>query len=220
MAQTAPSTAIRRTGRFLVNAAVVVSILVCAAWLVPSALGYERYVITGGSMSGTFEKGSVAFEKPVPVAELQRGDVITYQPPAASGVTDLVTHRITSIKPAEGGGTLYRTQGDANPDPDPWRFELTGATQPVVEHTVPMVGYAFIALADRDTRMLLVGVPAGLIALLALVEVGKALRPRRDADSASDAAGSGSASPADGPFVPAQTRGEPAAQPQAEPARA
>ena len=131
MTQTAPSTAIRRTGRFLVNAAVVLSILVCAAWLVPSAMGYERYVITGGSMSGTFEKGSVAFEKPVPVAELRRGDVITYQPPAASGVTDLVTHRITSIKPAEGGGTLYRTQGDANPDPDPWRFELTGATQPV-----------------------------------------------------------------------------------------
>lgn len=216
MTQTAPSTAIRRTGRFLVNAAVVLSILVCAAWLVPSVLGYERYVITGGSMSGTFEKGSVAFEKPVPVAELRRGDVITYQPPAASGVTDLVTHRITSIKPAEGGGTLYRTQGDANPDPDPWRFELTGATQPVVEHTVPLVGYAFIALADRDTRMLLVGAPAGLIALLALLEVGKALRPRRDAAAQDEQV----TAPRADVVVPAQTRGEPAAQPQAEPARA
>lgn len=184
MAPTAPSTAIRRTGRFLVNVAVVVSILVCAAWLVPSALGYERYVITGGSMSGTFEKGSMAFEKPVPVEDLRRGDVITYMPPASSGVANLVTHRIVAIKPAEGGGTLYRTQGDANADPDPWRFELTAPTQPVVEHTVPLVGHAFIALADRETRMLLVGVPAGLIALLALVELGKALRPRREDDAA------------------------------------
>ena len=218
MAPTAPSTAIRRAGRLLVNAAVVVSTLVCAAWLVPSLLGYERYVITGGSMSGTFEKGSVAFEKQVPVADLARGDVITYLPPADSGVSDLVTHRIISIKPAKGGGVLYRTQGDANPDPDPWRFELTSATQPVVEHTVPLVGHAFIALADRDTRMLLVGGPAALIALLALVEVGKALRPRGATDSSPDT--SGSAPSAVGRLVPAQTRGEPAARPQGVPARA
>jgi signal peptidase len=230
MAQTAPSTAIRRTGRFLVNVSVLLSILVCAAWLVPSLLGYERYVITGGSMSGTFEKGSVAFEKQVQVAELERGDVITYQPPASSGVSDLVTHRITGIKPAKGGGTLYRTQGDANPDPDPWRFELTAPTQPVVEHTVPLVGYAFIALADRDTRMFLVGGPAALIALMALLEVGKALRPRRDTDpsgasDASDSSGAvggpaGSIPPSVGPVVPGQTRGEPAVRPQGVPAQA
>ena len=89
----------------------------------------------------------------------------------------------------------------------------------MVEHTVPLVGYAFIALADRDTRMLLVGGPAGLIALLALVEVGKALRPRRDADSAPDARRL-RPPPAAGPVVPAQTRGEPAAQPQGVPAQA
>ncbi len=235
MTQTAPSTVIRRAGRLLVNVAVVVSILVCAACLMPSALGYERYVITGGSMSGTFEKGSVAFEKQVPVADLRRGDVITYQPPADSGVTDLVTHRIIAIKPARGGGVLYRTQGDANPDPDPWRFELTGATQPVVEHTVPLVGRAFIALADRDTRMLLVGGPAALIALLALLEVGRALRPRRDdhavPDSAPDAVWApggddavevpaGASSPAAGPLVPGQSRGKPVVRPQKVPAQA
>ncbi|QIK67258.1 signal peptidase I [Nocardioides sp. HDW12B] len=221
MATTASSTAIRRTGRFLVNVAVVVSILVCAAWLVPSALGYERYVITGGSMSGTFEKGSMAFEKQVPVSELERGDVITYMPPPSSGVGTLVTHRIVAIKPAAGGGTLYRTKGDANADADPWRFELTAPTQPVVEHTVPLVGHAFIALADRDTRMLLVGVPAGVIALLALVELGKALRPGRDAEKTASgdtvAAPSAAGAP---PVVPGQTRGTPAARPQGVPAQA
>ena len=217
MAQTASSTGIRRAGRLLANVSVLVSILAGAAWLLPSVFGYERYVITGGSMSGTFERGSVAFEKQVPVTELRRGDVITYLPPADSGVTDLVTHRITSIKPAEGGGLLYRTQGDANPDPDPWRFELTEPTQPVVQHTVPMVGHALIALADRDTRMLLVGGPAALIALLALVELGKALRPRPEDRTVGAASGR---SPSAGAVVPAQKRGQPASAPQSVPLRA
>ncbi len=211
MATTASSTAIRRTGRFLANVGVVVSILVCAAFLAPSALGYERYVITGGSMSGTFEKGSMALEKPVAVEDLRRGDVITYMPPPASGVETLVTHRIVDIEPAEGGGTLYRTKGDANADADPWRFELTAPTQPVVEHTVPLVGHAFIALADRDTRMLLVGVPAGLIALLALVELAKALRPRSASPSGTPAVTGDHAAepdrvPAPSALVPAQGR--------------
>ena len=146
------------------------------AYLAPSLLGYERYVITGGSMSGTFEKGSIAFEKPVPVDQLQVGDVITYQPPADSGVSTLVTHRIVSREPLETGGLQFRTQGDANADPDPWQFQLAQAKQPVVEHTVPWLGYVFVALADRDTRMLAIGLPAALIALLSLVELAGAIR--------------------------------------------
>ena len=68
----APSTAIRRTGRLLVTAAVVVASSSAPPGCCRACFGYERYVITGGSMSGTFEKGSVAFEKQVPVADLER----------------------------------------------------------------------------------------------------------------------------------------------------
>jgi signal peptidase I len=175
----APPHPIRRLGRFTTNALMVLVILVCAAWLVPGLFGYERYVITGGSMSGTFEKGSIAFEQQVALADLRPGDIITYLPPADSGVPNLVTHRIKKIEPAEGGGVVYTTQGDANPDPDPWHFQLTGATQPVVRTTVPMVGYAFIALADRGARMLIIGGPAALVALFALQELAKALRDTR-----------------------------------------
>ena len=206
----APHHPIRRAGRLVVNAAMVATILLCAAWLVPGLLGYERYVITGGSMSGTFEKGSIAFEKQVRVADLEPGDVITYLPPPDSGVTTLVTHRITTIEPAEGGGLLYTTQGDANPDPDPWHFQLTDATQPVVEFTVPVAGYALIALADRDTRMLLIGGPAALVALLALAELIRAARPRRSGTEApvqpSTPASSGPAA-----FVPRQAGCDPRA---------
>lgn len=147
----------------------------CAAYIVPGLLGYERYVITGGSMTGSIDKGSIALEKAVPVGDLAVGDVITYLPPPASGVSTLVTHRIIGISSGVGGTSVLHTQGDANPDPDPWRFSLAAGTQPVVERSVPLVGYAFIGLADTQVRLLVIGVPAALIALVALRDLVVAL---------------------------------------------
>lgn len=167
----------RRAATAVVNLALVGITLAGLAYLMPSLLGYERYVITGGSMSGTYDKGSVVFEKAVPAEDLEVGDVITYQPPASSGVTWLVTHRIIKVGVDQEGRQVLRTQGDANPDPDPWKFSLTSAEQPVVEHAVPYVGWVVIALADRQVRMLVIGIPAALVALLSLVQLGAALRP-------------------------------------------
>ena len=81
--------------------------------------------------------------------------MITYQPPADSGIDNLVTHRIVSIE-----GDVFRTQGDANPDVDPWTFQLTSTSQSRVSYSVPYVGYVFIALQDRSLRMIVIGVPA------------------------------------------------------------
>jgi signal peptidase I len=166
-----------RVLRLLGNLAIALVMLGCAAFIVPTLAGYERYVITGGSMSGTFEVGAVAFEKAVPVADLRVGDVITYLPPPDSGVPDLVTHRILSIQHKDGHA-VYRTKGDANAGADPWSFELHRPTQASVVFTVPQVGRVFMALADRRTRMFVVGVPAGLIALYSLAGAVGALRPR------------------------------------------
>lgn len=166
----------RRLSRLLITLTLVALTLGCVAYLAPGLFGYDRYVITGGSMSGTFEKGSVVFEEEVPVGDLKVGDVITYLPPADSGVDTLVTHRIISIRPDETGSLVLRTQGDANPDPDPWKFSLTGETQPVVRHAVPHVGTVLIALADPESRRLLIGLPAAAIALLALRDLVRAVQ--------------------------------------------
>ena len=180
---TAPTAFLARAGRraagLLVNLAIAAVLLVSAGFVVPGVLGYERYVIVGNSMASTFERGAVAFEELVPVADLEVGDVITYQPPAESGLSNLVTHRIVSIRETPRG-PLFRTRGDANGAPDPWTFRLDESEQPRVVATVPLVGHAFIALADRDTRMLAVGLPAALVALHALVELLRMLvRGRR-----------------------------------------
>lgn len=165
-----------RVRGLLVNLGLTVATLLGTAFLAPGLMGYQRYVITGGSMSGTFEKGSVAFEKAVPVSDLRVGDVVTYQPPANSGVTTLVTHRIVKVGTGRDGVPAFRTKGDANPDPDPWTFSLTATSQPVVRFTVPSLGWVVIALADRETRMVLVGLPAGLVAAASLAELLRALR--------------------------------------------
>ncbi|MDN5746598.1 MAG: signal peptidase I [Nocardioidaceae bacterium] len=167
------ATATNRIIGSILTLGLVAVTLACAVYLLPSLLGYERYVITGGSMTGAISKGSVAFEKNVPAADLAVGDVITYLPPADSGVTNLVTHRIVHVGP---NATKLRTKGDANADVDPWTFSLTADTQPVEQFSIPYVGYGLIALADRETRMLIIGGPAALVALLSLIELGRALK--------------------------------------------
>lgn len=171
---------VARVSAAAVTVVLAVVTLAGLAYLAPSVFGYERYVITGGSMSGTFEKGSIAFEKTVPVADLRVGDIITYRPPADSGVPTLVTHRIVAISTLPSGRREYRTKGDANPQRDPWTFQLVNGRQAVVRMTVPHVGWILVGLADRDVRMVAVGVPAGLVALLSLIEVVRVSRTRPD----------------------------------------
>ena len=135
----------------------------------PIVAGYERYVITSGSMTGTYDTGSVVYARNVPTADLGVGDVITYAPPAGASPTALVTHRIAAITRGPRGQRVFRTKGDANPAVDPWRFELRDARQARAAFAVPYAGYVFIALADRSLRMLIIGGPALLIALSVLV---------------------------------------------------
>jgi signal peptidase len=178
----------RRWPRAIRSSAVAigwfVAVLFAALLIVPALFGLDRYVIVSGSMHPVLDRGSIVFSRSEPVEDLQVGDVITYSPPPDSGVNHLVTHRISEITTAEDGSRLYRTKGDANPGEDPWTFQLVQDQQNVMAFSVPFVGHLLIALSNPRTRMLIIGIPAGLIALQALLElVGIDLR-RRPATSA------------------------------------
>ena len=81
-----------------------------------------------------------------------------------------MTHRLVKIgHEKKTGTTYYRTKGDANPAKDPWTFTLPGKQQPRVVAGVPKAGFVLAALAERNVRMLIVGFPALLIAIFALV---------------------------------------------------
>src|SRR5262249_41136942 len=127
-------------------------------------------VIVSGSMTGTYDRGSVVFDRVVPTSTLKVGDVITYRPPAESGIDHLVTHRIHAIA-THKGVRVYRTKGDANAVPDPWTFTLPNATQAPVRFHAPSAGFAAPALSARRLRMLVVGLPALLIAVSSLASL-------------------------------------------------
>ena len=80
---------------------------------------------------------------------------------------------------------MFRTKGDANPVKDPWTFTLSRPMQARVAFHLPYVGYLLAALAERKVRMILIGVPALLIALSVLAglwrEAGEAAAEARRA---------------------------------------
>lgn len=175
--------------RHLRKAASLLGLAACfalaACVLLPALLGYQRYVITSGSMTGTYDRGSIVYAEEVPTASLRVGDVITSRPPRPAGASGLVTHRIVWIGRDESGARAFRTKGDANPVPDPWRFTLDRPTQARAAFHVPYLGYALAALAIRPVRMLAIGLPALLIALAVLArlwsQAGAELRRRQAA---------------------------------------
>ena len=159
---------LRRLRSFVGSCALAVALVLGAVMLVPPLAGYERYVITGDSMSGTIGRGAIVYAKPVPVADLHVGDVITYEPPRGAGPEGKVTHRIVWTSRGAGGIRVFRTKGDANKTADPWKFELRRPTQARVEAHIPYVGYALAALGLRRVRIVVIGIPAALVAIAVL----------------------------------------------------
>ncbi|HWA53698.1 MAG TPA: signal peptidase I [Solirubrobacterales bacterium] len=176
----------KRALRWLGVLATVLCVALAAILLVPAALGFQRYVIVSGSMTGTYDKGSIVFDKEVPVSDLEVGDVITYEPPPGASSQKFVTHRIFRVQENAQGERVFRTKGDANDTADPWTFTLDKPDQAKVDFSVPYVGYLLAALSIPTVRMLAIGIPAVVVALLILAgiwrEAGEEAR-RRQAES-------------------------------------
>jgi signal peptidase len=130
---------------------------------VPALLGYERYVISGESMAGTYERGSLVYSERVPVGELRIGDVITFPAPRGAG---LVTHRIVALGRTPRGRLVARTQGDEARALDPWRVRLDEAEHSRAVLAVPHVGVALESLGASHVRGLLIGLPLLILLLL------------------------------------------------------
>jgi len=154
--------------RTLVSLLCLLTLVALAVTFLPSALGYERYVLVGGSMEPALHRGSLVFDEVVPVGELRAGDIITY---VAPGHRRPVTHRIVSARRDPGGSPVFRTQGDANAAADARPFRLDEPTQARYRFSVPYLGWAFIVLGAPHARFALLGLPALLIALVMLARL-------------------------------------------------
>jgi signal peptidase len=158
---------------FAVIGAVV--LLLLSITVGPRFLPYRALVVRSGSMSPTIPTGSVVFYRPVGAASVKVGDVIVFDRPGANG--ERVTHRVYKI---ENGATgrYFVTKGDANGVPDDWRVPAVGKGWKAVWH-IPIVGYVLADLQTTLARLLLLLVPAVLLALITVYEIW---RDRRGAE--------------------------------------
>jgi signal peptidase len=130
----------------------------------PAVAGHLMYIVLGGSMSPTFEAGSLAFVKPVDPQKLGVGDIITYR---TSDDSDLMTtHRIMAVH-QEDGGLSFTTRGDAN-DIDDDAPVLAGDIVGQVNFTVPYAGFLMDFAQTKKGLIALVFIPGALIIIFEL----------------------------------------------------
>jgi len=192
-----------RSRKLLGNVVVLALLGVWFLLLGPTAFGGPAgYIeVSGHSMDGTYKTGDLILTRDQDT--YAKGDIVTFKVHDGAGQ---VIHRIV----AGNGETGYTTQGDNNPDADPWH--------PTDEDIVGKSWHRFEGkawLLHLPQRPWFVGVAAGLITLLVLGLDSKPRRSRSEDDgSQPDADGSGAANlePAvsAGLTVPAQRVDSPA----------
>ena len=62
--------AIRQAGRWVCGSALLAAVIVAMLVLLPSLFGWQRYAIVSGSMTGTYDRGTLVLDEVVPVADL------------------------------------------------------------------------------------------------------------------------------------------------------
>ena len=136
---------IRAGARALAGPAVV---LVLVALAVVAVLGRGADVrlvpVLSGSMHPAVPMGALVLTAPVAAEDVSEGEVLAFAPPPPySTVGDRpVMHRVVAVDVLEDGMRTARTQGDANPQPDPWTLDLAaGGDLARSLAVVPVVGF-------------------------------------------------------------------------------
>lgn len=149
------------------------------AVVIPRLAGATPYTVLTGSMRPSLPPGTLVVARPVDVDDIVPGMVITYQ--LESGRAAVVTHRVIAQGVNAKGEVQFRTQGDANDEPD------EGWVKPVqvkgrLWYSVPHLGHANNVLNGEERQMLVYVAAAGLLGYAAFMLTSAArdrLRERR-----------------------------------------
>lgn len=140
----------------------------------PRLLPYQALVVRSGSMSPTIPTGSIVFYRPIQATKVKVGDVIVFSEPGQPNTK--VTHRVVGIGTAPTG-RYFLTKGDANGGQDSWHIPAVGTGWKAVWH-VPYAGYILFDIQSTYGRLLLLLVPAAVLALITLWEIWEGRRRR------------------------------------------
>jgi signal peptidase len=144
----------------------------------PHLLGYRTATMLTGSMEPGIAPGDVVVTVPRPASELAVGDVISYHIPVEDHRVE--THRVTEVRHVDGK-VVFRTQGDANDNVDPWTATLDGDTVWEMRAVVPHLGTAVRALRSPVVQHGVLWVGFGGLLLLGLTTIWGRDDSERDA---------------------------------------
>lgn len=143
---------------FVLTSFAVLGVACLVVFVGSMIFGVRPLVVVSGSMEPVLPVGSVVLSRSTPAAELEVGDIVTVERPRDLG---LVTHRVVSATPGDGGSTELVLRGDANSVDDPEPYVVSSAGRHVWH--VPGLGHVALFLQTGGGLAL-----AGAIALVLL----------------------------------------------------
>ncbi|MBO3102189.1 signal peptidase I [Cellulomonas fengjieae] len=149
---------LRTAADVLVWALAVLGVFSLGVWGA-TALGLiQPLVVVSGSMEPEITTGDLLVATPVPVEDVEVGDVLSLR----NDVTDrLVTHRVIEVAQHDDGSWHVRMQGDANDSPDAGEYVVTDDTVLAPSWQISGAGAALMRLTDPSVAVpLLIGVAA------------------------------------------------------------
>lgn len=164
---------LRRIGNVVSGLLVLVVVGLAAVPAVGHLTGDFRILpVLSGSMEPVMARGDAAWVTSKPIAQLEVGDVLVFDPPTEELEGRTTIHRVVELVPEDtiaptdrrDGAVYVRTQGDANAEADPWVAAVTDDEVWVQERTVPQVGTVLTAAGSGTARLLGMLVAAALIA--------------------------------------------------------
>jgi signal peptidase len=156
----------------LVLSLVIGTVLGLAGGLVlvvagPQIVGGRALTVMSGSMSPAIETGDIIVTRGISPLDARIGDVVTFRDPESQ--SRLLTHRVTDIRYREGT-VAVTTKGDANTKRERWVISEEGRIGRVVLR-LPKLGYLVARAGTPSGRILLLMVPALLLAFLGLKRI-------------------------------------------------
>jgi signal peptidase I len=137
--------------------AIYAAVAVLVVFVTPGLFGFATYNGVGTSMGDTIPHGSLVVTHTVDAAAVEVGDIILFRDRRSPNP---ITHRVIAVNTG-GAVPLFRTQGDGNPQPDPFLVrgdqELSGVilTVPRLGLLLPVVKAAVFILAFGSIYLIL-----------------------------------------------------------------
>lgn len=154
-----PAQLVARAARTAVLLGSLVITTVVSIALLATVLGYDLFVIDGGSMAPSVPAGALVIADRVSPASVEVGDVITFR--RSSAPDSPVTHRVIRVESGEAGRELW-TKGDANQSADPEPL-AGGDPVSVMRVSLPFAGYLLGFLRTLPGQLALIVAPLVLL---------------------------------------------------------